>query len=90
MQKKLIKGKAHYVYDSKEEFMQHTAHLEGSRYTDKKIVDNWRDGKEGDWVWSDDGRIVQLLKVSNNVKHPGDRKNYKYAKGWVRTVVGSF
>ena len=51
---------------------------------------DWRKSKEGDWVWSDDGRIVQLLKVSTEVKHPGDRKNYKYANGWVRTIVGSF
>jgi len=41
-------------------------------------------------VYSDDDRIVQLLKVSNNVKHHSDRKNYKFAKGWIRTVVGSF
>jgi len=53
-------------------------------------LEDWRDASEGDWVWSDDKRIIQLLKVSNSVKHPGDRKNYKYAKGWVRTVVGSF
>jgi len=39
---------------------------------------------------SDDNRIIQLLKVSKSVRHPGDRKNYKYANGWVRTVVGSF
>ena len=59
-------------------------------HPDKTPVEDWREANEGDWVWSDDGRIIQLLKVSKSVKHPGDRKNYKYAKGWVRTVVGSF
>ena len=59
-------------------------------YPKEIIHPHWRESSEGDWVWSDDGRIIQLLKVSNNVNHPGDRKNYKYANGWVRTVVGSF
>jgi len=39
---------------------------------------------------ADDGGVVQLLKVNKKVSHPGDSKNYKYANGWVRTVVGSF
>ena len=82
MQKKLIKGKAHYVYDNINEFY--------NDHPTKTPSKDWREASEGDWVWSDDERIVQLLKVSNSVNHPGDRKNYKYAKGWVRTVVGSF
>jgi|TARA_R100000501_G_C2623556_1_gene116716 hypothetical protein len=82
LQKKLIKGKAHYVYDNINEFY--------NDHPTKTPSKDWREASEGDWVWSDDERIVQLLKVSNSVNHPGDRKNYKYAKGWVRTVVGSF
>ena len=31
-----------------------------------------------------------MLKVAKEINHPHDRKNYKFAKGWVRTVVGSF
>ena len=54
------------------------------------IVFDWRKGNEGDWVMADDGGVIQLLKVNKEVKHPGDSKNYKYANGWVRTVVGSF
>ena len=50
----------------------------------------WREGKEKDWVIADDGGIIQLLKVSNNIKHPNDRPNYKLSKGWLRTVVGTF
>ena len=49
-----------------------------------------KEGKEKDWVFSDDGRIIQLLKVSRKIKHPKDRKNYKFAQGWCRTVVGTF
>lgn len=82
MEEKSVKGIAHYVYDDIGEFKASNP---------KGVVnDNWRNSSEGDWVYSDDGRIVQLLKVSNKVSHPGDRKNYKYADGWVRTVVGSF
>ena len=33
---------------------------------------------------------MQLLKVVNKINHPNDRKNYKYADGYVRTVVGTF
>ena len=82
MQKKSIKNKTHCVYDGIDEFLEHNPN--------KNIVFDWRKADEGDWVLSDDDRVVQLLKVSKNVKHPGDRKNYKYANGWVRTIVGSF
>jgi hypothetical protein len=85
-----IKRVKHYVYDSKEEFLQHQAHLNGEDLSKKKIIDNWREGKEGDWVNSDDGRIVQLLKVSESIKHPNDRPNYTHSNGYVRTIVGTF
>ena len=54
------------------------------------VKPDWRDADEEDWVEADDGGVVQLLKVAKHVNHPNDRKNYKFAKGWVRTVVGSF
>ena len=82
MEKKSIKSKAHYVYDDIDEFRDH--------HPNTVVKPDWRKADEGDWVFSDDGRIIQLLKVSKSVHHPGDRKNYKYANGWVRTVVGSF
>ena len=82
MEQKSIKNKTHYVYDGLKEFLEHNPGT--------NVVFDWRKANEGDWVLSDDDRIVQLLKVSKDVKHPGDRKNYKYANGWVRTVVGSF
>ena len=89
MEYRKIKGKRHYVYDSKTEFSQHHAHLEGVSSIKMNLVEDWRDGKEGDWVVSDDDRVVQLLKVSD-LNHPNDRKNYKWAKNYVRTIVGTF
>ena len=76
-----IKSVEHYVYEDIDEFRH---------YHDIKAKDNWRTADEGDWVIADDGGVVQLLKVSRSIKHPNDRKNYRYAKGWCRTVVGTF
>lgn len=81
MEYKKIKGKSHYIYDDISEF--------SSEHSDKTPIQNWRDGKENDWVYSDDDRIIQLLKVAD-LNHPNDRKNYKWAKNYVRTVVGTF
>ena len=87
MESQTIKGVHHYVFDSVEEFKEHYKKILPRT---PEIKDNWRFAKEKDWVLSDDNRIVQLLKVSNSVKHHGDRKNYKFARGWVRTIVGTF
>jgi len=81
MEFQTIKGKKHYVYDHISEFYQH--------HPDFSPLEDWRDGVEGDWVWSDDRRIIQLLRV-RGMSHPNDRKNYKYSRGYVRTVVGTF
>ena len=84
MKYQAIKGFKHYVFNSKEEFQDHfLPHV-------PPLHKNWRNAEEGDWVVADDGGIVRLLKVSTNITHPNDRKNYNYAKGWVRTVVGTF
>lgn len=84
MEYRSIKGKRHYVFDSVDEMGEH---LNGET---PRVLDDWRKGEEGDWVLSDDGRIIQLLRVKRDFKHPNDRKNYRYAQGWVRTVVGTF
>tara|TARA_R110002051_G_scaffold177353_1_gene247242 strand:- start:26390 stop:27163 length:774 start_codon:yes stop_codon:yes gene_type:complete len=77
-----IKRVKHYVYDHISEF--YNAH------PNTTPIPNWREAKEGDWVYSDDDRIVQLLKVSEKLKHPNDRPNYSHSKGYVRTIVGTF
>tara|TARA_R100000656_G_scaffold71416_1_gene53537 strand:- start:39 stop:833 length:795 start_codon:yes stop_codon:yes gene_type:complete len=79
-----IKGISHYIFDSDDEISNFFG---GNPPT---IVNDWRNGVEGDWVRSDDGCILQLLKVSKKLPHPGDRKNYKWTNGWLRTVVGTF
>ena len=87
MEKGTIKGVNYYVFDNIKEF---TEYFESQQKQPPHVIKDWREGKQDEWVYSDDKRIVQLLKVSHSVKHHGDRKNYKFAKGWVRTVVGSF
>ena len=87
MESQTIRGKHHYVFDDIEEFKEHFKNILPRT---PEIKENWRFAKEKDWVLSDDGRIVQLLKVAEKVKHHGDRKNYKFARGWVRTIVGTF
>tara|TARA_Y100000034_G_C6829345_1_gene374221 strand:+ start:89 stop:865 length:777 start_codon:yes stop_codon:yes gene_type:complete len=78
-----IRGKTHYVFEDEEEYRKFfNGEVEEVKY--------WKDGEEGDWVKADDGGIVQLVKVSDNISHPGDSKNYKVSKGWCRTVVGTF
>ena len=87
MESQTIRGNHHYVFEDVEEFKEY---YHSKMMSSPEVKGNWREGKEGDWVFSDDGRIVQLLKVAHSVKHHGDRKNYKFAKGWVRTIVGTF
>jgi hypothetical protein len=81
-EKRTIKGIPHYVYEDLEEFKKD--------HPNTVVHLDWRKAKQNEWVYSDDNRIVQLLKVSHNVNHHSDGKNYKFAKGWVRTIVGSF
>ena len=82
----VIRGNRHYVFDNVDEF---TEYYHSKMMNSPEVKGNWREGKEGDWVFSDDNRIVQLLKVAP-LNHPNDRKNYKWAKNYVRTVVGTF
>lgn len=82
MENRRIKNIKHFVYDDLEEFKKD--------HPNTVVHPDWRKADENSWVYSDDDRIVQLLKVKKMVSHHSDTKNYKYADGWVRTVVGSF
>ncbi|MBC8551618.1 MAG: hypothetical protein H8D23_18385 [Candidatus Brocadiales bacterium] len=79
-----IKGIKHYNFRNKDEFLEYFG------VDAPPLVEEWGTAKELDWVIADDGGVVQMLKVSNKIKHPRDTKNYAYATGWCRTVVGTF
>ena len=81
MQSKKIKKIEHFVFDNLSEFEKEVP--------DTNVSNDWRNAIEGEWVKSEDGKIIQLLKVSKKINHPSDTKNYKYANGWVRTIVGT-
>ena len=51
---KNIKGKPNYLFDNLEEY-------QAFGFTDA-VLDDWRDGNEGDWVYTDDRYICQILK----------------------------
>ena len=74
---KTIKSKDHYLFDNVKEFEV--------LCPDGVLVGNWRKGNEGDWVTTDDGYVVQILKKSN-ISHPA----YKNPRTYVRTLCGSF
>jgi hypothetical protein len=82
MEYREIKKTKHYVYDGIKEFK--------IKNPDIDVVQDWRKADEGDWVYSDDGRVVQLLKVKKGLPHPNDSRNYRLSDGYVRTVVGTF
>ena len=86
MKYQTIRSEKHYVFESRDEFREFFL---SKMIPVPRLIENWKEGKHNDWVLSDDGNIVQLLKVSA-ISHPNDRKNYKYSKGWCRTIVGTF
>ena len=56
-----IRGNRHYVFDNVEEFVEF---YDSKMMSPPDVVKNWREAKEGDWVFSDDTRIIRLLKVA--------------------------
>jgi hypothetical protein len=74
---KVIKGVENYLYDDDIEFKAFNP--------GKIIVGNWRDGSSGDWVYTDDMCVLQIIKRSG-IKHP----DYKTPRHVVLTVCGSF
>jgi hypothetical protein len=74
---KKINGIDRYIYDNLEEF-------KAFRPKDAVTCD-WRRGKEGDWVYTDDKYILEILKKSK-ISHP----SYKSPRTYIRTICGSF
>ena len=74
---KVIKGVENYLYEDDIEFHAFNP--------DVKISGNWREGLIGDWVFTDDMHVLQILKRSA-IKHP----DYKSPRNVVLTVCGSY
>ena len=72
---KEIKNTKHYLYDSEKEFT--ISNPEGV------IRHNWRHGEEGEWVFTDDGFVCQILRKSKI-------KENNRSVTCVRTVCGTF
>ena len=74
---KVIKGQEHYLYDNKKESM--------ALAPDIITKGDWKRGKEGDWVYTDDLYICQILRIFY-ITVPSTGKKKKC----IRTVCGSF
>tara|TARA_R100001530_G_scaffold90850_2_gene63125 strand:- start:304 stop:1068 length:765 start_codon:yes stop_codon:yes gene_type:complete len=72
---KEIKNTKHYLYDTLEEFM--------ISYPDSVVRHNWRHGEEGEWVFTDDGFVCQILRKSKI-------KDKNRSVACVRTVCGTY
>ena len=68
---KEIKNTKHYLYDNKEEFSISSP--------DGVVRHNWRHGEEGEWIYTDDGYVCQVLRLSKIGK-----------KMCLRTLCGTF
>ena len=73
---KEIKSKKHYIYDSKDEF--------DLSHPEIPVRHNWRHGGEGEWVFTDDGYVCEVLR----------KLDISNAKGkeviCIRTLCGTF
>ena len=77
MEFKEIKGIKHYLYENSDECAVFCPNVE--------IVGNWRNGLEGEWVYTDDLFVCQILRRSQ-LSHP----SFKIPRTMIRTVCGSF
>jgi len=66
-----IKEDRHYLYDNSEEFKAFVPNT--------PLIDDWREGKEGDWVLTDDDYVCQVLRMLKIGK-----------KKCIRTLCGTF
>ena len=72
---KEIKNTKHYLFDSVDEF---------AVYFPRGVVrHNWRHGEEGEWVYTDDGFVCQILRKSKI-------KEKNKSVTCIRTVCGTF
>ena len=50
------------------------------------VVEDWRDGHLGDWVKTDDGCVIQILREGTMIKPKGKIREVRY----VGTCTGTF
>lgn len=82
-----IRDAIHFVFDDMKEYADHWL---AQGIPAPSIIRDWRKANELDWVWSDDKRIVQILR-KGNMKSTVRSSNKKFhAKMWMRTIVGTF
>ena len=87
MEFETIKDSIHYVFDTNKEFKQY---FSSQGIPAPPIQIDWRKANELDWVMSDDGRIVQILRkgsMEDTCRSP-DKK--QHATAYVGTIVGTF
>ena len=65
----------HTVFDSENEVPREIEYLE-----------DWRDGHQSDWVLSDDGCIIQILRAGTMLKSKGKNRSVRY----LGTCTGTF
>jgi len=82
MESTVFKQKKHYIFDTKKEFETHFMVEDGIV---PKFIEDWRKSEIGDWVLSDDDRIIQILG-----KKIYKVKNSNRLQTFIRTVVGTF
>ena len=73
---KEIKNTKHYLYDNIEEFNMTNPQL--------SVRHNWRHGEQGEWVFTDDGFVCQILRKTDV------GKKIKKNAICIRTVCGTF
>ena len=74
---KEIRNIKHFLFDDINEFKIHNPKCD--------VTHNWRDGKQDEWVYTDDMHVCQILKRGTIYEKVDQR-----SKDYVRTVCGSF
>ena len=73
-----IKDVEHAIYNDEKEFNQYCP--------SEDLTRNWRDGTEGSWVMTDDGKVCRVLKRGEL----RDSQSRGVCNHYVRTAIGSF
>ena len=73
---KTIKGVTHYLYSTEIDFKR--------AYPGYETLNHWREGNNEEWVLTDDGGVVQILKRGVIKDKKGGKKPY------IRTICGTF